>query len=111
MSKRILLVEDEADNMQLLRDLLATGYELVEAENGEMALAAVAQQRPDLILMDIQIPIIDGYEVTRRIKADPALRSIPIIAVTSHALTEGERKARDAGCDDFVAKPYSPRQL
>ena len=79
--------------------------------NGEEALAAVAKQRPDLILMDIQIPIIDGYEVTRRIKANPALRSIPIIAVTSHALGEGEEKARAAGCDDFVAKPYSPRQL
>ena len=98
--------------MQILRDLLVNaGYEMIEAENGEEALAAVATQRPDLILMDIQIPIIDGYEVTRRIKADPALRSIPIIAVTSHALGEGEEKARAAGCDDFVAKPYSPRQL
>ena len=111
MSKRILLVEDEADNMQLLRDLLATGYELVEAENGEMALAAVAQQRPDLILMDIQLPVMDGYEATRRIKADPALRSIPIIAITSYALGEDEKRARAAGCDDFVAKPYSPRLL
>ena len=112
MSKLILAVEDQEDNMQILRDLLtSTGYELIEAENGEEALAALAKQRPDLILMDIQIPIIDGYEVTRRIKANPALRSIPIIAVTSHALGEGEEKARAAGCDDFVAKPYSPRQL
>jgi two-component system cell cycle response regulator DivK len=61
--------------------------------------------------MDIQIPIIDGYEATRRIKADPALRAIPIIAVTSHAIGDGEQKARAAGCDDFVGKPYSPRQL
>jgi two-component system, cell cycle response regulator DivK len=112
MSKRILAVEDQEDNMQILRDLLVNaGYEMIEAENGEEALAAVATQRPDLILMDIQIPIIDGYEVTRRIKADPALRSIPIIAVTSHAIGSGEEKARAAGCDDFVAKPYSPRQL
>ena len=112
MSKRILAVEDQEDNMQILRDLLVNaGYEMIEAENGEEALAAVATQRPDLILMDIQIPIIDGYEVTRRIKADPALRSIPIIAVTSHAIGGGEEKARAAGCDDFVAKPYSPRQL
>ena len=89
MSKRILAVEDQEDNMQILRDLLVNaGYEMIEAENGEEALAAVATQRPDLILMDIQIPIIDGYEVTRRIKADPALRSIPIIAVTSHAIGE-----------------------
>ena len=98
--------------MQILRDLLVNaGYEMLEAENGEEALAVVVRRRPDLILMDIQIPLIDGYEVTRRIKADPALRSIPIIAVTSHALSGGEEKARAAGCDDFVPKPYSPRQL
>lgn len=112
MSKLILVVEDQEDNMQILRDLLiSVGYEIVEAENGEDARAAVAKRRPDLILMDIQLPIMDGYEATRRIKADPALRSIPIIAVTSHALSEGEEKARAAGCDDFVPKPYSPRQL
>ena len=98
--------------MQILRDLLSSaGYEIVEAENGEQALAAVAKRRPDLILMDIQIPIVDGYEATRRIKANPATRSIPIIAVTSHAWSGGEEKARAAGCDDFVAKPYSPREL
>jgi two-component system cell cycle response regulator DivK len=112
MSKRVLAVEDQEDNMQILRDAIVNaGYEIIEAENGEQALALAAKHRPDLILMDIQIPIIDGYEATRRIKADPALRSIPIIAVTSHALDDGERKARAAGCDDFVAKPYSPRQL
>ena len=112
MSKRVLAVEDQEDNMQILRDLLVSaGYETIEAQNGEQAMEAAAKQRPDLILMDIQIPIIDGYEVTRRIKADPALRSIPIIAVTSHAMADGEAKARAAGCDDFVAKPFSPRQL
>ena len=112
MSKLILAVEDQEDNMQILRDLLTSaGYEIVEAANGEEALAAVARRQPDLILMDIQIPIMDGYEATRRIKADPALQSIPIIAVTSHALSGGEEKAREAGCNDFVAKPYSPRQL
>ena len=111
MSKRILLVEDEEDNMQILRDLLAPAYEIVEAENGEKALAAVAKQRPDLILMDIQLPVMDGYEATRRLKADPALRSIPVIAITSYALGEDEKRARAAGCDDFVPKPYSPREL
>ena len=84
---------------------------MIEAVNGEEALAAVARQRPDLILMDIQLPIMDGYEATRRIKADPTLKSIPIIAVTSYALSGDEEKARAAGCDDFVPKPYSPRQL
>ena len=112
MSRLILAVEDQEDNMQILRDLLSSvGYEMMEAENGPSALAAIAQRRPDLILMDIQIPIIDGYEVTRRIKGDPTLRSIPVIAVTSHAMGDGEEKARAAGCDDFVGKPYSPRQL
>jgi two-component system cell cycle response regulator DivK len=82
MSKRILVVEDQEDNRPIIRDLLsATDYEITEAENGEEALAAVAKQRPDLILMDIQMPIMDAYEATRRIKADPALRAIPIIAI------------------------------
>ena len=108
----ILVVEDQEDNRQILRDLLGNaGYELLEAENGAEALTAVAQKRPDLILMDIQLPVMDGYEATRRIKADPQLRAIPIIAVTSYALSGDEEKARAAGCDDFVPKPYSPRQL
>jgi len=84
MSKRILVVEDQPDNRQIIRDMLAgTDYEIMEAKNGEQALAAVAKARPDLILMGIQLPIMDGYEVTRQIKADPAMRSIPIIAVAS----------------------------
>jgi two-component system, cell cycle response regulator DivK len=112
MTKHILVVEDQEDNRQILRDLLANaGYRLTEAENGEQALAAVEQQPPDLILMDIQLPVLDGYEATRRIKANPSLRTIPIIAVTSYALSGDEDKARAAGCDDFVPKPYSPRQL
>ena len=109
MSKRILVVEDQPDNRQIIRDMLApTDYEITEVESGEEALAAIAKQRPDLILMDIQLPIMDGYEVTRRIKADPAMRSIPIIALTSHAL---EQTARAAGCDGYVPEPYSPRHL
>jgi two-component system, cell cycle response regulator DivK len=87
------------------------GTSLAEAENGEEALASVAKQRPDLIVMDIRLPILDGCEATRRIKADPNLRTIPIIAITSYAVRDDEGKARDAGCDDFVAEPYSPRQL
>jgi two-component system cell cycle response regulator DivK len=112
MTKRILVVEDQPDNRQIIRDMLApTDYEITEAENGEEALAAIAKQRPDLILMDIQLPIMDGYTATSRIKSDPTLRSIPIIAVTSYALSGEERKARAAGCDDCVPKPFSPRQL
>jgi two-component system cell cycle response regulator DivK len=112
MSKRILVVEDQADNRQILRDLLGNaGYELMEAENGKEALSAIAVQRPDLILMDIQLPIMDGYEATRRIKEDPALKTIPIIVVTSYALSGDEDKARLAGCDGYVTKPFSPRQL
>ena len=112
MSRCVLVVEDQEDNRQIVRDLLTTtDYEVIEAENGEEALAAIAKQRPDLILMDIQLPVMDGYEATRRIKADPALRAIPIIAVTSYALSGDEEKARAAGCDDFVPKPFSPRQL
>jgi two-component system, cell cycle response regulator DivK len=110
MSKRILVVDDQPDNRQIIRDMLAlTDYEITEAENGELALAAIAKQRPDLILMDIQLPIMDGYTATSRIKSDPKLRSIPIIAVTSYALSGEDRKARAAGCDDCVPKSFSPR--
>ena len=112
MSKRILVVEDQPDSRQIIRDMLAgTDYEITEAENGAEALAAIGKQRPDLILMDIQLPIMDGYTAMNQIKADPALRSIPIIAVTSYALASEEKKARAAGCDDYVTKPFSPRQL
>ena len=112
MSKRILVVEDQEDNRQILRDLLTSvGFELFEAEDGEKGVAAAAAHRPDLILMDIQMPILDGYEATRRIKANPELKGIPIIVVTSYALSGDEDKARAAGCDDYITKPYSPRQL
>ncbi len=112
MSKRILMVEDTEDNRQILRDLFAsTGYELLEAQDGAAGLAMASKHKPDIILMDIQLPVIDGYEVTRRIKADPALRHIPVIAVTSYALSGDDAKARAAGCDAYIAKPFSPRAL
>ena len=112
MSKRILVVEDQEDNRQILRDLLeSASYDVIEAEDGQAALAMVKRQRPDLILMDIQLPLMDGYEATRRIKADPDLQSIPIIVVTSYALSGDDEKARAAGCDGYVTKPFSPRQL
>jgi two-component system cell cycle response regulator DivK len=112
MSKCILVVEDQEDNRRILRDLFANaGYELVEAESGEDALAAIATSRPDLILMDIQLPVMDGYEATRQIRANPDLKSVPIIAVTSYALAGDEAKALAVGCNAYVSKPYSPRAL
>ena len=112
MAKRILVVEDQEDNRQILRDLLGSaGFEIIEAENGEEGVAAAVAHKPDLILMDIQLPIMDGYEATRRIKAMPEMRAIPIIVVTSYALSGDQEKARAAGCDAYVPKPYSPRQL
>jgi two-component system cell cycle response regulator DivK len=112
MTKRILVVEDQEDNRQILRDLLGSvGFDMVEANDGQEALVQVAKQRPDLILMDIQLPVMDGYEATRRLKSDPATKSIPIIVVTSYALSGDEGKAKAAGCDAYVTKPYSPRQL
>ena len=112
MTKRILVIEDQEDNRRILRDLLSSvGYELIEAENGEDGVAAAAADRPDLILMDIQLPLLDGYEATRRIKAQSALSAIPIIAVTSYALSGDEDKARAAGCEGYVTKPFSSREL
>ena len=112
MSRLILVVEDQEDNRRILRDLLASaGYEMIEAITGEEGVALAAARRPDLILMDIQLPGLDGYEATRRIKGDPALRASPIIVVTSYALSGDDRKAFEAGCDAYVTKPFSPRQL
>jgi two-component system cell cycle response regulator DivK len=110
--KRVLVVEDTEDNRQIIRDLLTSaGYEMIEAVNGQEGVTQAEQHKPDLILMDIQLPILDGYEATRRIKANDALRHIPIIAVTSYALAGDEAKTKAAGCDGYVAKPFSPRQL
>ncbi len=112
MSKRILVVEDHEDNRRILRDLLTSaGFELIEAVTGEEGVTLAGTLRPDLILMDIQLPGLDGYEATRQIKANPALRQIPVIAVTSYALSGDDVKAREAGCDAYVTKPFSPRAL
>jgi len=112
MSKRILAIEDHEENRRLLRDLLTSvGYEMIEAITGEEGLTLAATHLPDLILMDIQLPGLDGYEVTRRLKANPALRHIPVIAVTSYALSGDEVKALEAGCDAYVTKPFDPVEL
>jgi two-component system cell cycle response regulator DivK len=112
VSKRILIIEDQEDNRAIMRDLLSTaGYALIEAVDGEEGVRLARSERPDLILMDIQLPVLDGYEATRRIRAISDLKSVPIIAVTSYALSGDEAKTREAGCDSYVAKPFSPREL
>ncbi len=112
MSQRILVVEDQPDNRTILRDLLtAAGFTVLEAEDGEAGIAMALAERPDLILMDIQMPLVDGYAATRRIKAAPGMATTPIIAVTSYALAGDEAKTRAAGCDGYIAKPFSPRAL
>ena len=110
--RRILVVDDQEDNRRILRDLLtAAGFDIVEAADGEAAVVQAVAEPPDLILMDIQLPGIDGYEATRRIKGSGALRIVPLIAVTSYALSGDEGKALEAGCDGYVTKPFSPRAL
>ncbi len=112
MSKRILVVEDQEDNRAIMRDLLsANDFEVIEAATGEEGVAMAAREKPDLILMDIQLPGLDGYEATRQIKANPDVKQTPIIAVTSYALSGDDEKAFAAGCDGYVTKPFSPRQL
>jgi two-component system cell cycle response regulator DivK len=112
MSKLILVVEDQQDNRRIMRDLLTSaGYEVIEALTGEEGVTSAETHRPDLILMDIQLPDFDGYEATRRIKANPDLQKIPIIAVTSYALSGDDVKAFEAGCNAYVTKPFSPRKL
>ena len=112
MSKRILVIEDMEDNRRILRDLLTNaGFDLIEAVDGEKGIVAAAEHRPDLILMDIQLPVLNGYDATRQIKADPNLKATPIIAVSSFAMKGDEEKARASGCDHYVTKPYSPVQL
>src|SRR5882724_3222120 len=112
MTKRILVVEDQEDLRSILRDLLiGSGYEVAEAADGRDGVTKAQSERPDLILMDIQLPVIDGYEATRQIKSDPNLKATPIIAVSSFAMKGDEEKARASGCDRYITKPYSPLQL
>ena len=112
MKKKILVIEDNEDSRHIMRDLLTSaGYEVIEAVTGSGGVTAAVTQDPELILMDIQLPDFDGYEATRRIKANPTLSAIPIIAVTSYALSGDDVKAFEAGCDAYVTKPYSPRKL
>ena len=103
--KRILIVEDVEINMDLVIQLLEDKYELIIATDGVQAVAQVEENRPDLILMDMALPIMDGWEATRRIKANKALRHIPIIGLSAHAMSGDADRALQAGCDDYLTKP------
>ena len=103
--KRILIVEDVDFNRDLLEQILEDTYEILIATDGADGIALAERERPDLILMDLSLPVIDGWEATRRIKSEPALAGIPIIALTAHAMQGDEDKARASGCDDYLSKP------
>jgi two-component system cell cycle response regulator DivK len=108
MAKTVLIVEDNELNMKLFRDLLeAHGYQTTGTSNGVEALSLVRKLRPDLILMDIQLPQVSGLEVTRWIKDDPELRSIPVVAVTAFAMKGDEERIREGGCEAYLSKPIS----
>lgn len=109
----ILIVEDNEMNRDMLsRRLAKRGYEVLIAVEGEQGVALARTGSPDLVLMDMSLPVLDGWEATRRLKSDPATRSIPIIALTAHAMAGDREKAREAGCDDFDTKPVElPRLL
>lgn len=110
---KILLVEDNEMNRDMLsRRLERKGYTVVCAVDGQQGLDRARAERPDLILMDLSLPVLDGWEATRRLKADPDLRRIPVIALTAHAMASDEQQARAAGCDDYDTKPVElPRLL
>jgi CheY-like chemotaxis protein len=110
--KTVLLVEDNEDNRIVYSTILQQfGYVVMEALNGEEGIAKARNERPDLILMDISIPVIDGWEATQVLKRDPETRGIPIIALTAHALASDREKAMEVGCDSYLAKPCEPKAV
>lgn len=112
MPKKVLVVEDDTDNRRIVAKALSVeGYEIVEATDGIQALAQARAEHPDLILMDLALPNMDGWEATRRLKSDPETRAIPVVALTAVAMRGDEEQARDAGCDDYISKPARPMQI
>jgi CheY-like chemotaxis protein len=108
----VLVVDDFADNREMYSEYLSfCGYEVIEARNGIEALEAAQARKPNIIIMDLSLPVMDGWEATRRLKADDRTRSIPVVALTGHALAGHSKGAKDAGCDSFLAKPCLPDQL
>src|SRR3954469_15382587 len=109
-AKTVLLVEDNEDNLVIYSTILRySGYTVLEARDGQAGIDTAQREHPAIILMDVSIPLIDGWEATRRLKADPATAGIPIIALTAHALASDQQKAVDAGCDGYIPKPAEPR--
>ena len=111
MSKILLVEDNEANRDMLSRRLLRRGYEVVIAVDGESGLAVAVSEEPDVILMDMSLPVLDGWEATRRLKAGPATRKIPVIALTAHAMSSDREKALEAGCDDYDTKPVELSRL
>lgn len=110
--KKILVVDDNEDSRELVKKILKKhGYEIIEAVDGEDAIVKAVAYRPDLILMDISIPKIDGYEVTKRLKSRVDFKEIPIIAFTAHAMKGDQEKALEAGCDGYISKPINVRDF
>lgn len=111
-SGRILVVEDNKDNMTLISDVLhSLDYDVLQATDGEQGIRVTSEERPDLILMDLSLPRMDGWTATRTIKADPDLQGIPVIALTAHAMVGDRERALEAGCDDYMSKPINLREL
>lgn len=109
--KKVLVVEDVDLSRELVVQLLEDTYQVIEAVNGQEGLKLAEREQPDLILMDLSLPVIDGWEAARRLKAHSELRSIPIIALTAHAMVGDEEKALAAGCDDYLPKPFDEKEL
>jgi two-component system cell cycle response regulator DivK len=108
----VLVVDDFADNREMYSEYLTfSGYDVIEARNGKEAIDAAQQRLPDIIVMDLSLPVMDGWEATRRLKADDRTRRIPVVALTGHALAGHSKGAKEAGCDSFLAKPCLPDQL
>jgi len=108
----VLVVDDFADNREMYSEYLSfSGYDVIEARNGKEAIDAAQARLPDIIIMDLSLPVMDGWEATRRLKADDRTRGIPVVALTGHALAGHSKGAKEAGCDSFLAKPCLPDQL
>ncbi len=109
--KKVLVVEDVDFNRELIVQLLEDKYEVIEAVNGQQGVELAERERPELILMDLSLPVMDGWEATRRLKANADLRAIPVIALTAHAMKGDKEKALAAGCDDYLVKPLDEDEL